>query len=63
MTGVEQLGRELARQVRMLAALADEKKVALEDFKLREDSIKKEITRLSIDVTIGQGALYGGAQE
>lgn len=59
---IEHLGRELARQVRLLAALGEEKKLAMQDFKLREDSLRKEINRLSIDVSIGQGALFGDGE-
>jgi len=54
----EQLGCELARQIHMLAALRDEKKQSLQDFKMREQGIVKEINRLALDVRTGQSSLY-----
>ncbi|NOT95445.1 MAG: hypothetical protein HOP00_03945 [Nitrospira sp.] len=54
----EQLGRELARQIYMLAAMKDEKKEAMQAFKLREQTIVKEINRLAMDVQTGQSSLY-----
>lgn len=54
----EQLGRELARQIHMLAALKDEKKEATQNFKMREQAIEEEINRLALDVRKGQSSLY-----
>ena len=60
---VEQLGRELARQIHMLAALKDEKKQTLKDFGMREQAILREIHRLALDVRTGQSRLYPEGQE
>lgn len=57
-TTIENLGRELARQIHVLAALRDEKQVAMENFKLREKAITKEINRLAMDVRTGQSGLF-----
>lgn len=61
----EHLGRELARQIHMLAALKDQRKEVMQDFKMREQAILKEINRLALDVRTGQSSLYpkesGGA--
>lgn len=54
----EQLGRELARQIHILAALKDEKKEVMQNFKMREQTIVKEINRLALDVRTGQSSLY-----
>jgi len=54
----EQLGRELARQIHVLAALRDEKKEAMKSFGQREQAILKEINRLAMDVRTGQSGLY-----
>jgi len=54
----EHLGCELARQIHMLAALKDERKEALRDFSLREQTIVKEIHRLALDVRMGQSSLF-----
>lgn len=58
----EQLGRELARQIHMLAVLKDEKKEAMQNFKMREQSIVKEINRLALDVRTGQSSLYSRSE-
>lgn len=57
----EHLGRELARQIHMLAALKDERKEKLKDFQMREQAIMKEINRLALDVRTGQSSLYPNA--
>ena len=57
-TNTELLGRELARQIHMLAALKDQRKEAMKDFGMREQAILKEINRLALDVRTGQGGLY-----
>jgi hypothetical protein len=57
-TSTELMGRELARQIHALAALKEERKEKLADFRTREQSILKEIMRLALDVRTGQGALY-----
>lgn len=61
----EHLGRELARQIHMLSALKDQRKEVMQDFKMREQAILKEINRLALDVRTGQSSLYpkesGGA--
>lgn len=54
----EQLGRELARQIHMLAALKEEKKESMKGFQQREQAIVKEINRLALDVRTGQSSLY-----
>lgn len=53
-----QLGRELARQIHVLAALKDERKESMKSFAQREQAIIKEINRLAMDVRTGQGRLY-----
>lgn len=55
---VEHLGRELARQIHMLAALKEEKKEAMKAFQVREQAIVKDINRLALDVRTGQSSLY-----
>lgn len=54
----ELLGRELARQIHMLAALKQEKKETMKEFGHREETILKEINRLALDVRTGQSSLY-----
>lgn len=61
-TTIEHLGRELARQIHVLAALREEKKLSMEHFKLREQSIQKEINRLAMDVRTGQSGLFDEAE-
>jgi len=51
---LELLGRELARQIHLLAALKDDRKEKLKDFAAREQAIVKEIARLALDVRTGQ---------
>lgn len=63
MSQTELLGRELARQVHILGALREEKKMAMTDFKLREQTILKEIERLALDVRTGQANLFTDAKE
>lgn len=53
-SSTEQMGRELARQIHMLAAVKQEKKEKLADFRMREEAIIKEINRLAMDVRTGQ---------
>ena len=53
----EQLGRELARQIHMLAALKEQRKETMSDFKTREQAIVKEINRLAMDVRTGQTSM------
>lgn len=60
---IEQMGRELARQIHALAALKEERKAAVQDFKLREETIRKEISRLAMDVRTGQSGLYAERPE
>jgi hypothetical protein len=60
---VEQLGRELARQIHMLAALKEERKESMKGFQMREQAILKEIHRLALDVRTGQSSLYPEGQE
>ena len=55
---VEQLGRELARQIHVLAALKDERKEAMKGFSQREQTILKEINRLAMDVRTGQSQMF-----
>ncbi len=57
-TKTENLGRELARQIHMLAALKEQKKETMSDYKMREQAIVKEINRLALDVRTGQSSLY-----
>jgi hypothetical protein len=59
----EQLGRELARQIHVLAALKESKKESLKGFQMREQAIVKEINRLALDVRTGQGGLYPQAAD
>ena len=59
---MELLGRELARQIHVLAALKDQKKEAMKDFGAREQAIIKEINRLAMDVRTGQSSLDLGAE-
>lgn len=54
----ENLGRELARQIHMLAALKDQRKETLKDFGMREQAILKEINRLALDVRTGQSNMF-----
>lgn len=54
----EHLGRELARQIHMLAALKDQRKETLKDFGMREQAILKEINRLALDVRTGQSTMF-----
>ena len=54
----EHLGRELARQIHMLAALKEERKQNMSDFKMREQAILKEINRLALDVRTGQSTMF-----
>lgn len=58
MNDVEHLGRELARQIHVLAALKDERKEAVKSFQQREQAIVKENNRLAMDVRTGQSRLY-----
>lgn len=58
MTPMEQLGKELARQIHMLQGLKEERQIAMENFKMREKTIEREINRLAIDVRSGQVGLY-----
>ncbi len=53
----EHLGRELARQIHVLAALEEERKERMKDFSVREQAIVKEINRLALDVRTGQTSL------
>ena len=59
---MELLGRELARQIHMLASLKDQKKEAMKDFGAREQAIIKEINRLAMDVRTGQSSLELGVE-
>lgn len=56
-TEVEHLGRELARQIHVLAALKEERKEKMKEFQMREQGILKEINRLAMDVRTGQSSL------
>jgi len=60
MTGadVERLGRELARQIHVLAALKEDRKESMKGFAQREQTIIKEINRLALEVRTGQSNLY-----
>ena len=57
-SSMEHLGQELARQIHVLAALRDERKIMMQNFKLQEEQINKEINRLAMDVRMGQASLY-----
>jgi hypothetical protein len=59
---VELMGRELARQIHMLAALKEERKELMKGFQMREQTIVKEINRLALDVRAGQSSLYPQSQ-
>jgi|CXWL01.1.fsa_nt_gi hypothetical protein len=59
MSALEHLGRELARQIHVLSALREERKIALDNFKLQEQQLTKEINRLALDVRMGQAELFG----
>lgn len=59
MSALEHLGRELARQIHVLSALREERKIALQNFKLQEEQLTKEINRLALDVRMGQAELFG----
>ena len=59
MSGLEHLGRELARQIHVLSALREERKIALQNFKLQEEQLTKEINRLALDLRMGQTELFG----
>lgn len=61
-SNVEHLGQELARQIFMLDALMDERKIMTQNSKLQEEQIRKEIHRLAMDVRMGQASLYPKAQ-
>lgn len=56
---VEHLGRELSRQIHVLAALREEEKVRRQGFKLQEEQIEREIHRLAMDISTGQVGLFG----
>lgn len=57
-SSLEHLGQELARQIHVLAAMKDERKIMLQNFKLQEEQINKEINRLAMDVRMGQASMF-----
>lgn len=58
-TSTELLGKELARQIHMLYAMKEERREKMTEFKLREQTMMKEIHRLVLDVRTGQSHLFG----
>jgi hypothetical protein len=60
---VELLGRELARQVALLNALQDERQVVMTGFREREQAIRREITRLALEIRSPQVPLYQPSEE